>query len=265
MRRFTPVACTFACLALIGYSITTSPIVAKDSDDAKSKTAKADSEGSSELPGCLEKLNLSDDQKGKAKEIAQKYNTKIEKTWKHFSEKYMETVRTEVALLAAVEDHLSDQQRDSVRSERHKSAHSDKDADKSKSSNEAAVNQSSAQNKQSSDKSDQANQKGNQNNAQPGAVVAEVQELVFSNGVTLTIEQEAIADQLTNKYIGHLRTLHREIHSLHNRLIALEADKLVELEKVLTKEQLTKLRDERQTMASHRHVTQAENRQRAND
>jgi len=77
--------------------------------------------------------------------------------------------------------------------------------------------------------------------------IEQVDEVVFGNGVTLTVEQEAIADQITNKHVRHLRSLHRHIHAIHNRLIALEADKLAELEKLLTKDQLKQLRDERQS------------------
>ena len=62
----------------------------------------------------------------------------------------------------------------------------------------------------------------------------------------LTTEQEAAADKVEEKYQSHLRSLNRDIQGLHTRLVSLEADKLVEIEKVLTKEQLILLREHRQ-------------------
>ena len=44
-----------------------------------------------------------------------------------------------------------------------------------------------------------------------------------------------------------LRSLNRDIQGLHTRLVSLEADKLVEIEKVLTKDQLAQLREHRQS------------------
>ena len=66
-------------------------------------------------------------------------------------------------------------------------------------------------------------------------------------GVSLTPEEEAAADKVQEKYFSHLRSLNRDIEGLHTRLVSLEADKLVEIEKVLTKDQLKQLREIRQT------------------
>ena len=66
-------------------------------------------------------------------------------------------------------------------------------------------------------------------------------------GLTLTPEQEAAADHINGKYLGRLRTLNRDITSLHNRLVSLEADKIVEIEKILTKPQLQQLSEIRQS------------------
>jgi hypothetical protein len=40
--------------------------------------------------------------------------------------------------------------------------------------------------------------------------------------------------------------MNRDIQGLHNQLVSLEADKLVEIEKILTKDQLAQLREFRQ-------------------
>ena len=63
----------------------------------------------------------------------------------------------------------------------------------------------------------------------------------------LTPEQEAAADAIQEKYLSRLRSLNRGIQGLHNRLVSLEADKFVEIEKVLTKDQLKQLCEIRQS------------------
>ena len=50
----------------------------------------------------------------------------------------------------------------------------------------------------------------------------------------------------------------RDIQGLHTKLVSLEADKLVELEKMLTKEQLAQLREGRQTATAAAKVTATE-------
>lgn len=226
MRHLRIVAGTFLCLSVMSASV---PLFAKDADDVK----KAD------LPKCLSKLKLTDDQKSKAKDVVQKYDDKIDKVMKQFSDKYLETVETEAALLTSVEDILSEQQRENVRNERRKAAHSDKDTDKG-----------------DADKSKAAS--SNETKSGKSAVVAEeIDEITFNNGVTLTVDQEVIADRITTKHMAHLRALHRRVHAIHNRLIALETDKIVELEKLLTKEQLSELRQDRQAAAGDAHATAA--------
>ncbi|MBW8884653.1 MAG: hypothetical protein JF612_07720 [Planctomycetia bacterium] len=64
--------------------------------------------------------------------------------------------------------------------------------------------------------------------------------------ITLTSEQEAAADKINAKYLSRLRSLNRDITALHNRLVSLEADKIVEIEKILTKPQIQKLSEIRQ-------------------
>jgi hypothetical protein len=85
--------------------------------------------------------------------------------------------------------------------------------------------------------------KPNQATAKPASAVED--EIAIA-GISLTPEQEAAADKLQQKYLSHLRSLNRDIQGLHTRLVSLEADKLVELENVLTKEQLSQLHEVRQ-------------------
>ena len=87
------------------------------------------------------------------------------------------------------------------------------------------------------------NSKTNQSTEKPADAVEQV---VEGRGIALTPEQETAADTVQQNYSSHLRSLNRDIEGLHNRLVSLEADKLVELEKVLTKAQLTQMRESRQ-------------------
>jgi hypothetical protein len=75
-----------------------------------------------------------------------------------------------------------------------------------------------------------------------------VEQAVEGAIISLTPEQEAAADQIQEKYVGRLRSLNRDIQGIHTRLVSLEADKIVELEKLLTPEQLAQLREARQMM-----------------
>jgi hypothetical protein len=182
------------------------------------------------IPACLEELKLSQPQQTQAKEVVRKYDAKLDAVWKQFGEKYMETVRTEVALLAAIEDKLTEPQRTYVRDKRRKVAHAEKALEGT-------------------------NSNPNQATAKP-ADAAEQE--IAGVGISLTPEQEATADMIHQKYVGHLRSLNRDIQGLHTRLVSLEADKLVELEKLLTKEQLAQLREGRQSVTGAPKVTNAD-------
>jgi len=223
------------CVALMAISVALPSLSAKDeTDSSKRGTSSKDRD---ELPACFEKLNLTKEQTSQARDIVRKYDAKIDDTWKEFSDKYMETIRTEVDLLAAVEDNLSESQRASARKERHRIAHLERKARHKAENNKTASSNDNKDNK-STDQS---------SNAKPETVDIAV---IGNNGVVLTIEQEDLADRIHHKYVHRLRSLNRDIHILHAQLISLEADKLVELEKILTKEQLDHLRKDRQSVST---------------
>ena len=171
------------------------------------------------IPTCLERLTLTQPQQDRVREIVRKDDGDIESAWQQFGALYLDSVRTEVLLLSAIEDNLSDAQRDQVREQRRKTARHHKGVAGAKVDSDAAV-------------------------TQPTSAAEEEREIV---GVSLTPEQELAADKLQEKYLSRLRTLDRDIQGLHNRLISLEADKLVEIESVLSEEQLLQLREIRKT------------------
>jgi hypothetical protein len=170
------------------------------------------------IPPCLEKLALSREQEAKVKDIIAEYEMDLTSVWKEFGDRYMETVRTEALLLAAIEDNLTETQRTQVRAERRKTAQHQKTL--------AGTNF-----------------KPNQSTDKPNSAVE--QEIAII-GVVLTAEQELAADKIQGEYLSRLRSLNRDIQGLHTRLVSLEADKMVEIEKVLKKEQLQQLRQIRQ-------------------
>lgn len=220
------------CLAVVGGAVALAqdraPTDVKSGSRLKAPIATAPAEAA--IPACLEQLKLTPPQVAQAKAIAAKYDASLDAVWKQFGEKYMETVRTEVGLLAAIEDTLTEPQRTKVRDQRRRMAHAEK-----------ALEGTSS--------------KPNQATAEPADAAEQV---IADAGISLTDEQEAVADKIQNKYASRLRSLNRDIQGLHTRVVSLEADKLVELEKVLTKEQLVQLREGRESAAIPPKVTAIE-------
>jgi Skp family chaperone for outer membrane proteins len=171
------------------------------------------------LPTCLEKLSLAPQQQAQIQQIVRDYDADIASVWNQFSDRYLETIRTEAILLSAIEDNLTEPQRQQVREQRRRVAQHEK----------ALAG---------------TNVKAKQETAKPVSAVEKELEIV---GVPLTTEQEASADAIQEKYLSRLRSLNRDIQGLHNQLVSLEADKFVEIEKVLTKDQLKQLREIRQS------------------
>lgn len=220
MRSSMTSFCTVASLLAIGGVLAFGPVFAQDpaGTEIKSdgKTPEARAEGA-EIPECLEKLSLSEQQKTEIKGIIHHADESLAKVWTQFGERYMQMIGMESSMLAAIEDNLTEPQREQVRAHRRKTAHQEKGA--------AAKND-----------------KPKRSTTKPANVV---EDELSGVGVTLTPEQEASADKIQEKYHPQLHLLHRDIQSLHARLLSLEADKLVLIEKALTKEQVTELRQHR--------------------
>lgn len=159
------------------------------------------------IPAQLAVLKLTPEQQAKIIDILHKFNGSISVVSKQFADSYMKTIETEAVMLAAVEDNLTDAQREQVRAERSKSAHQEKA--------EASHDEKAA-----------------------GNAEAEI----AAAGITLTEQQQEASEEIHHNYRKQMRALHRNIHHLHHRLLSLESDKLAQIEKVLTKEQLTQLR-----------------------
>jgi len=213
-RMFSTAAFAFA-IAIVS---SVSPAIAENPADTRVRNKALASPGEVTIPTCLEKLTLTKQQQEQIKQIVRDYDADLALVWKQFGISYLETVRTEAQLLTAIEDNLTDAQRKQVRDQRRKTAQHQKSL--------AGTDD-----------------KPNQATTKPSGAVEEEIGIV---GVPLTAEQEAAADELQEKCLGCLRSLNRDIQGLHIRLVSLEADKLVEIENVLTPEQLRQLRENRQ-------------------
>jgi hypothetical protein len=183
----------------------------------KPRSAAAD------IPECFEKLNLSSQQHDQLKSIVHDYDKSISIVWTQFSDRYMQAIKLESHLLAAIEDNLTESQRKQVREERRKVARHEKSIEGS----DTRVNQ--------------APLTGNETEKPTNAG----EEAVAALSIRLSDEQEADADKVQEAYRSQLRSLTRDIHGMHTRLVSLEADKLVAMELVLTEDQLVQLRADR--------------------
>lgn len=184
--------------------------LAHDGKDASAEAA---------MPECLAKLKLSKEQHEKIAGIVREYDEDSDAVWAQFRARYRATIGLECALLCAIEDNLTETQRIQVRDQRRKVAKHQK----------AVAGTTTRLNQATEEPADA------------------VQDEINLDGVTLTAEQETAADKVQEKYLTHLRSLNRDIQGLHTRLVSLEADKMVEIEKVLTKPQMMELRELRQT------------------
>ncbi|MBC7820408.1 MAG: hypothetical protein IAG10_26280, partial [Planctomycetaceae bacterium] len=199
------------------------------------------------IPECLKKLNLTSQQQDQVKEIVQNYDASLGMVWKQYSGAYMKTISLETGLMAAIEDNLTESQRQQVRRQRHMTAQQEKAQAASNPKSDQAPVKPNADTR----KATQTAEKSTDATAKPAQAV---EEGLAAAGITLTDEQEAAAEKVQDKYRSQLRSMNRNIGRLHMRLVSLEADKLVEIEKVLTKEQLTQLRMNRQNAPEAQNV-----------
>ncbi len=70
------------------------------------------------LPTCLAELKLTPEQQTQIQKVVRDYDADVASVWKQFSDRYLETIRTEATLLSAIEDNLTETQRQQVRDQR---------------------------------------------------------------------------------------------------------------------------------------------------
>ncbi len=171
-------------------------------------------------PAWLEKLGLSAEQKQQIEKIVTQHDAEFDVTWQQFGSRYQDTLRAEAIVLAAIEEHLTEAQRRQVQQQRGKLLAA---AATPKGTPSPDIGASKAVNP-----------------------VAEESAL----GVALTPEQEAFGKKIQERFQQRLRALSADIQLLHNRLLSLEMDKLMQIENVLTTQQRQQLSQLRQSVAA---------------
>jgi hypothetical protein len=162
------------------------------------------------FPPVLEHLELTADQRQQINALVTKYDALFESTWREFSSSYQKTLKAEAILLAAIEDGFTDAQRRQAQEERRKRIAS---SPITAPASTAGANSGSA----------------SANDEKTPA------------GVPLTPEQVAAMGKLQEKYHMQLAPLTHDIQICHARMLAIEMDKFLELQRVLTKPQQDKL------------------------
>ncbi|MDB5340239.1 MAG: hypothetical protein JWN70_5858 [Planctomycetaceae bacterium] len=219
-------------LAVAGV-LALAPVFAKDPAAAEAKAsgkqaaAGAEGQPAPAIPECLAKLKLTAEQQDQIKGIVGQTEMSSGKVWGQFGERYTQMIKLEASMLAAIEDHLTEPQLMQVRTHRQVTARGRK----------IVVTRTTT--------------------AAAKPTTPAEKELAH-DGITLTAQQAAASDKIQDQYQTNLETLHHEIQGLHARLLALEADKLVQIEKVLTKEQIIELKQHREMAPAALAVTSNE-------
>jgi len=212
----------------VAASDTDSDSNARDNADSPKARDKSDSE----MPRFLSNLTLTQEQKDKIKNICKDCSDQRETAWREFGEKYRETIGIEAAMLAAIEEHLTDAQRKHIREQRERMArrHEHREA------------HHAAKDNARDEKKDRDNKVGSGN-----TVVEEITVV----GITLSPDQETAAEDVRGNYFEHLHRLNGDLQTLHSQLVAMETERLLKIEDILTKEQKETLRKE------HKKITHA--------
>ena len=194
--------------------------------DVKGAGKAAAKSAASVMPECLAKLQLTEEQQKQVADIISESSGAHARMWAQFSERYVQMIAAESAMLAAIEDNLTEQQQAQVRTHRRKTAHQGRTVVTTTTTTTTEAGATDAAT----------------STAKP---TTDVEGDLAKEGVMLTPEQAEASDKVQEMYHSNLHVLHREIQDLHARLLALEADKLVEFEKILTKAQFAQLRKQR--------------------
>jgi len=219
-----------------GGKVTQVAATAGDSKSgAPSRQAKPSDRDQGKLPEEFDKLNLSAQQKDKIEGIIRDYDAKLQSAWEEFGERYQDAISLEATMLAAMEEHLSENQKSRVHEHRGKAA---KGEAQNEDGNSRNANDPSKQPGQAAGaKTGAANANPNQQKAANPA-----EEEIVIIGISLSPEQQTEADKIHRTYFGRLRDIGQDLGRLHARLVALETEKIVKIEKELTKDQLAQLR-----------------------
>ena len=196
----------------------------KKEDNATEKekpksTAKETPPVQPELPPVFRDLKLTPEQTEKIQATLKSHDSDIEKTWDAFQQSVATSIGLEAMLLVAIEDGLTDSQRSRVQHQR-KHLHK-KSAPK--------------------DASPPAEAKAAPAKSAPFVVEEEIVVI----GISLSPEQRRQAADVHASYAEQLEAWREQVRDLHAQLVALEADKVISIEHLLTDAQIKQLREQR--------------------
>ena len=212
LRRFFSVAPVLALCSILSFAA----LSFQSQADEKDSPGKSKPQKSAELPKFILDLKPSAEQQEKIQASIQKSDAQIAEAWNEFQTHTVQSVIMEALVLAAIEDGLSDVQRESIREHR---------------SRTYKTLPSVSETQKTSAKKTPEN--------------PESETLVV--GIALSPAQQAEADKVHSNYADRLKALREETHGLHWRLVALEAEKIASIEKLLTAPQLQQLREGRKS------------------
>jgi hypothetical protein len=229
----------------------------KATDESKTTDTSTSTDKAS-LPACLKEIDLSQDQKDKIRMAISKSQTQLEQLRKEFDSMHLQAVELEATMVAAIEDGLSDMQRERLRQQRRKTQiegtntgasnngnSTDRDKANGKSGANATTQRQTTGNKPATSNRQPAGRNATSRPAK-GENAAGDDEEVLIIGVALSPEQQSQADDVSNAYDQELQTIWRQLQEIHMQMVAVEADKMTTIEQKLSEDQLKQLRASRQ-------------------
>ncbi len=219
-------------------------------------------------------VDLSSDQREQLRTQLTKGNQKTQQLWQQFADAHVQVIRQEAEMRAALEDTMEPTQKQQAQQSRQAKASARShqlalDASKKQSTAKQSVVDSSDKkskgNKSKSTTTDsQLNQSGDKEKTNEQSQAAnnpddqrQTEEYVWTmlivpaqvelESLGLTAEQQQQCDQVCRNYHQQLVDGWQKINQLHDKLVATEAQKILDAENILTADQRAKLKNYRQT------------------
>jgi len=257
---------------------------ANQSDNRQRRT-QTSSQGQSdgvEFPAELKQLDLKADQRDQIQKILQDKDQKLQEAWNDFNDAHMRAVGLEASWVAAVRDALSQdqqqqftqkhQQRRDQAQERQSARPSELEGDtpnaqksdrnSGRNQNSAAKNsQTTRSDKNASDRQNAQNRSGDQRQTTSSGDQGSAPDYVIY-GITIvspegSLDQQSLSDSERQQCSESCRNYQRALleawsdaDRANARMVDVEADALTSIEKVLTKDQLQQLHQQRAEPAS---------------
>ena len=242
-----------------------------DNKQTRSNQSSSDQQHAQKLIKWLDdEVDLDSDQKQEIRKIAQSNSNKMQSKWQSLQQAQAQAIELEAMMLASMQDQMSESQKQEFRegqqSRREQAAQPNRDqnnrnrADRDRSDqNRNDRNRGDRDNSRDNNRSDrdQANTGQSQRDNSPEgqyvwAVIIEPARSQMRSQ-DLSRQQKQKCEEACQQFHQELTNCWKKINRLHQQLVTMEAKQLRQVEKVLTDDQLAKLknaRDEKATSAS---------------